>query len=111
MHLTRSERFKEDTLTGAVLTTQEATFKIQLDRDGRVHLTRPEESVLPHRQSDTASYRAKTLTSLTAPSWILRRLRLRSSLTIQEKKDDGLYEWKVSLLPHRRPWWDDGLCE
>ena len=92
VHLTRPERFKEDTLTGTVLTTQEATLKIQLDRDGRVHLTRPEESVLPYRESDTASYRAKTLTSLTAPSWIFRRLRLMSNLTIQEKEDDGLYE-------------------
>ena len=92
MHLTCPERFKEDTLIGAILTTQETTFKIQLDRDERVHLTRLEESVLPHRQSDTASYRAKTLTSLTTPSWILKRVRLRSSLTIQEKEDDGLYE-------------------
>ena len=68
MYLMRPEKFKEDTLTDTVSITQKATFKVQLDRDGRVHLTRPEESILPHRQSDTTSYRAKTLTSLTAPS-------------------------------------------
>ena len=68
VHLTWPERLQGGTLTSAVLTTQEATFKVQLDRDGRVQLTRLEESVLPHKQSDTANYKAKTLTSLTAPS-------------------------------------------
>ena len=111
MYLTRPEKFKEDILTDAVLITQEATFKVQLDCDGRVHLTRPEESVLPYRQSDTVSYRAKTFTSLIALSWILRRLYIRSSLPKQGKEDDGLCEWKVLLLPHRRLWWNDGLCE
>ena len=49
VHLTRLKRFKEDTLIGAVLTTQEATFKVQLDYDGRVYLMWPEESVLSHK--------------------------------------------------------------
>ena len=62
------EKFKEDTLTGAVLTTQEAIFNSQLNSDGRVYFTRPEESVLLYRQSDTVSYRIKTLTRLTVPS-------------------------------------------
>ena len=103
MHLTQLERFKENTLTSAVLTIQEATFNVQLDHDRRVHLTWLQESVFPHRQSDTASYRAKTFISLTALSWILRRLRLRFSLIIQEKKDGGLCEWKVLLLLYPCP--------
>ena len=39
VHLMRPERFKEDTFTDAVLTIHEVTFKVQLDRDGKVHLT------------------------------------------------------------------------
>ena len=81
VHLTQPEKFKKNTLTGIVLTTQEATFKVQLDRDGRVHLTWPEESVFPHRQSDTASYRTKTLTSLIAPFWIPSGLKSQYYLT------------------------------
>ena len=69
------EKLKKETLTSAVLITQEATFKVQLDNDKKVHLTRPKESVLPHRQCDTASYRAKILTSLIAPSWIVSGLK------------------------------------
>ena len=75
------ERFKEDTLNGAILTTQEATFKVQLDRDGRVHLMQLEESILLSRQNDTTSYRVKTLTSLIAPSWILGDLKSQYYLT------------------------------
>ena len=43
------ETFKEDTLTGAEMTTQEDTFKIQLGRDRKMQLTWPEKSVLLHK--------------------------------------------------------------
>ena len=82
MHLTRPEKFNKNTLSGAILITQEAMFKVQLDCDGKVHFIRLEKSVLSYRQSDPVSYRVRTHTSLTALSWILSRLCLRSSLTI-----------------------------
>ena len=38
-------------------------------------MTRLEESVLPQKQSDTASYRARPFISLTVPSWICSGLK------------------------------------
>lgn len=68
-------RFKKNNSSDAVLATQEAMFKFQLDCDGKMHLTWLEESVLPYRQCDTVeSYRAMPFTSLPSPSWIFRRL-------------------------------------
>lgn len=49
VHLTRPEKFKENTFADAILTTQEATFKVQLEQGVIVYLTWPEKSVLLYK--------------------------------------------------------------
>lgn len=38
VHLIQPEKSKEDTLTNVVLAIQEAIFKVQLDRDGKMYI-------------------------------------------------------------------------
>lgn len=58
-------------------------FKIQFNYNKKVHLTPLQELLLFYKQSNIASYRAKTLISLQILFYIFKRLHLRSKAKFQ----------------------------